>query len=105
MCKFSVGIAFLLLGVTEALSAQSAALPPSPVTDKVVTACTECHDTSIIAQQRLSKAAWTKEVDKMTKWGALVAASDREAVIEYLSVNFPPENAPEIMPRSAPAKR
>ena len=37
---------------------------------KATTACLECHEARIILQQRLSKAAWTKEVDKMTKWGA-----------------------------------
>ena len=31
----------------------------------ILTACLECHDAAVIVQQRLSKAAWTKEVDKM----------------------------------------
>jgi len=50
-----------------------------------------CHEARIIVQQRLSKAAWTKEVDKMTKWGALVDPSDRDALIDYLSTNFAPD--------------
>jgi len=68
--------------------AQSADLPPGPFQAKVGTACLECHEARIILQQRLSKPAWTKEVDKMIKWGAVVEASDRDAFIEYLSVNF-----------------
>lgn len=55
---------------------------------KATTACTECHEARIIVQQRLSKAAWTKEVDKMTKWGALVDPADRDPLIDYLSANF-----------------
>ncbi len=96
----------LLLGVLliglSAVNAQSQSqpLPDSPVREKVETACTECHDSNIIVQQRISKAAWTKELDKMTKWGALVAPTDRDAIIDYLSVNFSSEKPPAIMPRS-----
>jgi len=86
------------------LSAQSPALPPASVQPKVTTACTECHDASIIVQQRLSKGAWTKEVDKMVKWGAVVDAADRDAFIAYLSTNFPPDKPVEPMPRLSSAK-
>lgn len=55
---------------------------------KAAAACLECHEARIILQQRLSKAAWTKEVDKMTKWGAVVDPSDRDSLIDYLSANF-----------------
>jgi len=55
---------------------------------KATVACTECHEARIILQQRLSKAAWTKEVDKMIKWGAVVDANDHDALIDYLSTNF-----------------
>jgi len=60
----------------------------------------ECHDTGIIVQQRLAKAAWTKEVDKMIKWGALVEPSDRDAFIEYLSTSFPPDKERYTAPRT-----
>jgi hypothetical protein len=56
---------------------------------KMKTSCLECHDSGIIVQQRLGKAAWTKEVDKMIKWGAVVNPSERDSFIEYLSTNFP----------------
>ena len=84
---------------------QSVSLPAGAVQAKVATACTECHDSRIVVQQRLSKAAWSKEVDKMTKWGALVDAADRDAFIDYLSTNFPPDKAPELAPRVSPAKK
>lgn len=87
------------------LCAQSADLPPGPMQAKVKTSCMECHDAGIIVQQRLSKAAWAKEVDKMIKWGAFVDAGDRDAFIDYLSVNFPPEKEPYAPPKTAKAKR
>jgi len=73
-------------------------LPAAPIQPKVQTACMECHDSGIIVQQRLSKKAWAKEVDKMTNWGALVEKQDRDAFVEYLSSNFPAD-APPAAPK------
>lgn len=104
---------FLLIGpilavlsvLTPRLRAQSPQLPPGAIEPKVTTACTECHDSRIIQQQRLSATAWGKEVDKMIKWGAVVDAGDREAFIQYLSANFPPDKPPDTMPRAITAKK
>ena len=79
-------------------------LPAGAMQAKATAACTECHETRIILQQRLSKATWAKEVDKMTKWGALVDANDREALVDYLSANFGPDQPPYQPQRSAPQK-
>jgi hypothetical protein len=67
---------------------------------KATTACTECHESRIILQQRLSKGAWTKEVDKMVKWGAVVDPQDRDALIDYLSTNFGVDRPPYVPDRS-----
>src|SRR2546423_14066521 len=96
--------AMLVVIGSSILWAQSDDLPAGPMQQKVRTACTECHESRIILQQRLSKAAWTKEVDKMIKWGALVDANDREPLIDYLSTNFSPEKPAYQPSRSAPAK-
>jgi hypothetical protein len=98
-------LAFTLLCLMPLLRAQAPDLPSGPAQAKVRTACLECHDASIIVQQRLSKAAWTKEVDKMIKWGALVEADDRDSFIDFLSTNFPPEKPPAEMPRAASMKK
>jgi hypothetical protein len=79
-------------------------LPPGSMQAKATTSCLECHEARIILQQRLSKAAWTKEVDKMMKWGAVVDASDRDALIDYLSTNFSPEQAAYEAPRTSAEK-
>lgn len=83
-------------------AASTAELPSGPMQAKATTACTECHEARIIVQQRLSKAAWTKEVDKMIKWGAVVDPADHDALIDYLSTNFSPDKPQYDPPRSAP---
>lgn len=76
-------------------------LPAGPMQAKATTACTECHEARIVLQQRLSKTAWAKEVDKMVKWGAVVDANDRDALIDYLSTSFSPEKSPYNPPRTS----
>src|SRR5215467_3626609 len=98
--------ACLTLFVRLALSqTQSVDLPPGPAQAKFKTACLECHDAGIIVQQRLNKVAWTREVDKMIKWGALVDPGDRDAFIEYLSANFPVDKESFVAPKTAKAKK
>ena len=90
---------FVMVGVAWA-QASAPKLPAGLMVEKVQTTCTECHDAGIIIQQRLDKKLWIKEVDKMTKWGALVDPADRDGFIEYLSTHFGPDNT--FMPRQNP---
>ena len=48
--------------------------------------CVPCHSLRIVHSQRLSRAAWNRELDKMINWGTKIG--DRDAVLEYLSANF-----------------
>jgi len=106
MSRLNVLLASLLsLTCVPLLQPQSADLPPGPLQAKIKTACLECHDSGIIVQQRLGKTAWTKEVDNMMKWGAVVDPGDRDAFIEYLSANFPADKEPYVAPRTARAKK
>jgi hypothetical protein len=79
-------------------------LPAGAMQQKATTACLECHEARIIVQQRLSKAVWTREVDKMVKWGAIVDANDRDELIDYLSGNFGPERPEYSAARTAHEK-
>jgi hypothetical protein len=106
-------LAFLALTAASLTSAQAqkpaaasptATLPAGATQAKATTACLECHEARIILQQRLSKAAWTKEVDKMVKWGAVVDPNDRDALIDYLSVNFSPDKPAYEPPRTSGGK-
>lgn len=55
-------------------------------------ACVPCHSLRIVHSQRLPRATWNRELDKMTGWGTKI--SDREALLEYLSANFGDDKAP-----------
>jgi hypothetical protein len=96
-----LAIPFLATAQKPAASQLTADLPAGPMQAKATTACTECHEARIIVQQRLSKAAWTKEVDKMIKWGAVVDPADHDALIGYLSTNFSPDQPAYAAPRSS----
>jgi DMSO/TMAO reductase YedYZ molybdopterin-dependent catalytic subunit len=63
-----------------------ASAPPAAYTN----ACTVCHDEDIVRQQRLTRAQWDAEVNKMIGWGARVSADDRAALLDYLSSNYGP---------------
>lgn len=101
----ALGVIVLALTLTFS-AAQKAAedLPAGAMQAKATTSCLECHEARIILQQRLSRATWTKEVDKMIKWGAVVDASDHDALVDYLSTNFSPDQPAYEPPRSAVEK-
>ena len=48
--------------------------------------CIPCHSLRLVHSQRLSRAAWSRELDKMAGWGSKV--QDREALLEYLVANY-----------------
>jgi hypothetical protein len=102
--KLGWAVGLILLGAPTVMRSQSLDLPPGPAQEKVRTACTECHDSHIIRQQRLTNKAWTKELDKMIKWGAIVDPADRNAFIDYLSINFPPDKRVEVSERAGAGK-
>src|SRR3954464_11917889 len=77
-------IAFLLL-----IQAQGPGpTAPAEMATKLEAACSGCHGPSLIAQQRLDRNGWTREVDKMTRWGANVQPADKDALVAYLSRTF-----------------
>jgi cytochrome c5 len=54
--------------------------------------CLGCHDTDIIEQQRLGRAGWVREVDKMIRWGASVSETEKQALVDYLAARFSEAN-------------
>jgi hypothetical protein len=48
--------------------------------------CLPCHSLRIIHTNRLSRAGWNKELDKMAGWGTKYA--DRDALLEYLVATY-----------------
>jgi hypothetical protein len=77
MLKVSLGFLVLFCLVPDVARAQ------------VPMVCTQaCHGPSLIAQQRLDVAGWTREINKMTGWGADIADSDKDALITFLARTF-----------------
>ena len=59
------------------------------IAKKVEQTCTGfCHGPSMFGQQRLDRNGWTREIDKMTRWGAKVDPADKDAFVTYLSRSF-----------------
>jgi hypothetical protein len=71
---------------------------------KAQAACLECHEARIIIQQRLSKGAWAKEVDKMVRWGAVLESADHDPLVDYLAANFGPDQPPYTADHTAVSK-
>jgi mono/diheme cytochrome c family protein len=81
-----------LVLVVAPLDAQD--LPPGQGRETVVARCVTCHEGDLITQQRLSRAGWGRELDKMIRWGAVVEPSEREPMLDYLSAHFAPKPVP-----------
>jgi mono/diheme cytochrome c family protein len=64
--------------------------------------CTPCHSLRLIESQRLSPAAWKKEITKMVGWGAVV--SDQKLLLDYLSQQYGNEKPVPEPERSAPGQ-
>ena len=77
---------------TAAVSAQE--LPAGQGRDAVVARCVTCHEADLITQQRLTRAGWGRELDKMIRWGAVVESAEREPMLDYLSAHFAPKPVP-----------
>ena len=48
--------------------------------------CLPCHSLRLIHSQRLSRAGWTRELDKMAGWGTKY--TDRDSLLEYLVATY-----------------
>ena len=79
-----------LLATTSLLSAAAAGqeLPQGPGRDLVLKRCLTCHEADLITQQRLTRTAWGRSLDKMIRWGAVVEADEREPMLDYLAAHF-----------------
>ena len=79
-------LGLLLAPVTHAQQA----LPPGPGLDVLNKRCVTCHEADIISSQKLSLTGWTRSVDKMARWGAVITADEREVLQTYLAQHFAP---------------
>jgi len=85
----SILFASISLVSAQAPSAPGKPLPPGPIQPKIKAACTQCHNSSRITEQHLTRQQWSEELEKMAGLGAVI--SDRNAFLNYLTKNFGPE--------------
>lgn len=57
--------------------------------------CLTCHEADLTEQQRLSRPGWTREVEKMIRWGAVLSETEKEPLIDYLVKSFGPRPLPD----------
>lgn len=62
--------------------------PPPPAA--LESSCLACHDSDVMSQQRLTRAQWDAEINKMVSWGAKVSEQDRSALLDYLAARYGP---------------
>jgi hypothetical protein len=79
------------LSGTPQLAQSSGSAPLQPAAFQ--NACVVCHDDDVIRQQRLTRAQWDREINKMTKWGAELNKEDRDKILDYLFNNYGPETS------------
>jgi cytochrome c5 len=91
-----------ILALAAVLTAQE--LPAAPGVEVVRAKCTACHATDLIASQRLSPQGWTRELDKMVRWGAALGDSERAALQQYLETHFAPKRTGPGAPARAPRR-
>ncbi len=90
-------------------AASAPAAPAEPLGPKeggalFATACTSCHTSGFIEGSRIPVKAWTAEVTKMRKWGALVDEEQVAPFAAWLALKFPiAEDAPKAPRMSAKA--
>ena len=68
--------------------------------------CTPCHSLRLVHSQRLPKATWAKELDKMESWGSKF--KERDALLEYLVATYgddKPATAPVMSRDGMPGGR
>jgi hypothetical protein len=66
---------------------------PAPAPSQLSSTCVVCHEDDVIRQQRLTRAQWDRELNKMSGWMPAVQQlnqADRQIILDYLSANFGP---------------
>ena len=84
------------VGVGVVTQIQTAPLPlengsPFSPPPQLQTTCMTCHQDDVIRQQRLTRAQWDRELNKMAGWmpaDRQLSPGDRETLLNYLSTTF-----------------
>jgi cytochrome c1 len=99
LIKLSLALTAAVCGLMSANTrAARQDLPEGKGAELARNKCLNCHEADLIVSQRLSRQGWTREVEKMIRWGAVASEAEKEVLIDYFAANFKPRSA-----ASAPA--
>ena len=79
-----------------AFPAMAQNLPDTPGKAETVKVCSQCHEVARAISLHQDRAAWQTTMDKMISLGAKGTPDEFEAILEYLSKNYPAEEIPKI---------
>lgn len=91
----SLKVALVLLALTSAgwlgrVAASPQDLPAGKGVEIARNRCLNCHEADLIVAQKLSRAGWVREVEKMVRWGAVVSEAEKDPLVDYLFQNYGP---------------
>jgi mono/diheme cytochrome c family protein len=81
----------------------SADLPNGPGVEIARRACLSCHEADLIVSQRLSRAGWVREVEKMVRWGAVIADTEKDPLVDYFTARFAPRRTAAVASAATPS--
>jgi mono/diheme cytochrome c family protein len=85
-----VCLAFAGLAAQVPVTRAGSSLPEGAGVEVLRARCLSCHGSDLIESQRLARDGWTREIDKMVRWGATVSETERAALVPYLASHFSP---------------
>ncbi|SRR6266542_4439906 len=94
LIKLSLALTVAVCGLMSANTrAARQDLPEGKGAELARDKCLNCHEADLIVSQRLSRQGWTREVEKMIRWGAVVSDAEKEVLIDYFAAHFKPRSA------------
>ncbi len=84
-----------------AVSAWPQNMPDGPGKEATVKVCSQCHELARALSLHQDRAGWQATMEKMISLGATAPPEDFEAILNYLSKNFPAAEPPKLHINSA----
>jgi hypothetical protein len=104
LLKLSLALTVAVCGLISANTrAARQDLPEGKGAELARDKCLNCHEADLIVSQRLSRQGWTREVEKMIRWGAVVSDAEKEVLIDYFAAHFKPRSAASAPAAGAPS--
>lgn len=75
---------------------QGRPIPDGPGKEETRKICSACHDLDKSLSLRQDRDGWQKTLEKMLAYGAQATEQEKNAVLDYLSKNFPADELPKI---------